>query len=188
MMKLTTELLMRVCLTVAGWEYTDADELNKAAKVCVQVAQEAQTQGQPVAHLIALSWAESRFQDGISERRKRRSRRMSDKAWQRHKRWRVAQGPLQVVPWWHCQEHRKKDDVENCDLIRAGVTAFKKFAQYTKNHEETTCYYNCFHPIMVKDKKRVKRPCSPSSRKWARGVSRDAIRVQTLISQERFGS
>lgn len=183
-MKITASILLKVCLEVSAWEYQDQVDIDRAAEVCVEVAQEAQVQKQPVHYLIALSWEESRFQTGTLAKLKRRRRGESDAAWRRRKRWRIAQGPLQVIPWWHCAEFRETDNVEQCDLIAAGVTAFKKFAMYTDSHEETVCYYNCYHPMKVtKDGDRVKRPCSKESKMWSKGVTSVAKRVMTLIKR-----
>lgn len=181
---LTASLLLKVCLEVSAWEYVDQQDIDSAAEVCLDVAQEAQAQKQPVHYMIALAWAESRFTSGLSARAKKRRAHESDLDWRYRKRWRIAQGPLQVIPWWHCRAHRKTDTVEDCDLVKAGVEAFKKFAAYTSSHEETVCYYNCYHPMAVdKQGKRYKRACSPSSAAWAKGVSKDAARVKAIMNR-----
>lgn len=181
-MKLMATTLLKVCLEVSAWEYQDQVDIDRAAEVCVEVAQEAQAQKQPVDYLIALAWEESRFQTGILAKLKRRRKGESDAHWERRRRWRIAQGPLQAIPWWHCAEFRETDSVEQCDLIAAGVSAFKKFGAYTSSHEETVCYYNCYHPLkLMEDGRRVKRPCSKSSKSWSKGVTLVAKRVRTLI-------
>lgn len=181
-MKVTASILLKVCLEVSAWEYADQVTIDRAAEICVEVAQEAQAQSQPVDYLIALAWEESRFQTGILAKSKHRRKHESNRDWQYRKRWRIAQGPLQVIPWWHCSEFRKTDNVEQCDLIAAGVSAFKRFSAYTSSNEETVCYYNCYHPLKVNEKgERVKRPCSKESKSWSKVVTSVAKRVNTII-------
>jgi len=93
------------------------NKAREAVNICEKVAQEAQRQ--QVDPLLAISVAarETRFRNLTSKK--------------------GAQGPLGVIPKYHC------DNPKKCDYIKAGVGALKKYLDINKNNYcSTLAQYN----------------------------------------------
>ena len=106
-----------LCLMIASWTYDVEPQKIKAQAVCVDVAQEAQSQGVPVDEALALAWAESRFTPTVNKKT-------------------GARGPMQVLPKWWCKKKQK------CDYVKAGVTALKVFKRLFPPFKNAICHYN----------------------------------------------
>lgn len=118
-----------------------ADQLS----TCVEVHLEAQAQGVDPSLMIAMSWHESRF-----------NRRAVSHA--------GARGAMQVMPRYFCPKRTHK----GCNLIRAGVKAFKAWQRRHPAIRGTLCHYNSGNV------------CRPGGRRYASAVLATLERLRSL--------
>ena len=114
-------------------------------EVCEQVASEAVEHGMDAYLAISISWHESRFnRHAVSHC--------------------GAVGPMQVLPRYTCPNRR----AAGCDLVEAGVKAYKRWRSLSGSTMLALCHYN------------NGTNCYDSGRRYARMVVRTADKIKKL--------
>ncbi len=122
--------------------YANAPNLKGRLTTCVKVATTAQEHGLDPKTMIALGWVESGMLATAVSRA-------------------GAVGPMQVLPRYCCPNKKAR----GCDLIAAGMRAFKRWRKHYKPIRETLCHYNAGWK------------CGGRSKAYARAVLRERARL-----------
>lgn len=90
-------------LTLSLWPQSAKVSYEEALRTCIDIVAESDAQRADVFHTVAITTVESKFfPEAVSPA--------------------GALGPMQVMPKWWCP----KKTAKGCDLVKAGVSAYKK--------------------------------------------------------------
>ena len=115
-----TEMLdCAAAICIALFSLTGANETSEQIDTCTEIVEKSWAVGVDPIGVVALGWHESRFNPSVVSSAK-------------------AVGPLQVLPRWWCPNKKR----EGCDLVAAGLTAYRHYVVDAKSFRDGICRYN----------------------------------------------
>lgn len=126
------DICLYVALSIVGEH--DPKQLERYNN-CIEIVYESEQAKVDTTLMLAIAWEESYFTSGSK----------SSKG---------AVGPMQVLPKYWCKGRK------NCNLVKAGIRAYKAFLKMYKTPEEALCHYNGG----------VREECYTKSKRYAKRV------------------